>query len=247
MSVECGKCKQPIDYAKDSIKIICDSCRSHAHEGCAGLSATEKRCIPLQNRNLLYFCDNCRACIKSMPQLLKQIAEMNAEIKLLREELISWKSQPKVENLPENIVSEMEERISRAHNVIIYNVEESSSPELAQRIRNDKDSVTNLLSQVGVNCNVIKVVRLGKTRAPNGSKPRPLKLIFPDINTAKEVLRNKNKILNTVYRISNDFTPMQRDHMKQLRLELSNRISKGEQNLTIKYFRGVPKIISSKN
>jgi hypothetical protein len=67
---------------------------------------------------------------------------------------------------------------------------------------------------------------------------------------AKEVLRNKNKLINSdlprSISISDDKTSKQLEYLKNLRTELQLRRDNGEDNITIKYVKGIPSIIESK-
>jgi hypothetical protein len=67
---------------------------------------------------------------------------------------------------------------------------------------------------------------------------------------AKEVMRNKNKRINSdlprSISISDDKTSKQLEYLKNLRTELQLRRDNGEDNITIKYVKGIPSIIESK-
>jgi hypothetical protein len=67
---------------------------------------------------------------------------------------------------------------------------------------------------------------------------------------AKEVLRNKNKLINSdlprSISISDDKTSKQLEYLKNLRTELQLRRDNGEDNITIKYVKGIPSFIESK-
>lgn len=57
-------------------------------------------------------------------------------------------------------------------------------------------------------------------------------------------LLKSDQIFNEI-RITSDKTLKQREQFKNLRKQLSDRISSGEQNLTIKYIKSQPIIIST--
>lgn len=74
-------------------------------------------------------------------------------------------------------------------------------------------------------------------------KCRSLRVIFPTSDAALHVIKNKSKLINSKIKISSDNTKMQLEHLQNLRTELQQRQINGESNLTIKYVKGVPKII----
>lgn len=243
-----GKCRKNVDISKENVKIVCDTCRTFFHEDCSGLTSTEKRCIPLQNRNLMFLCLTCREGLKSLPLLMQQLTALNEEITKLRNEIIALKDQRNcTQHNPEEVLAEIEERINRSNNVIIYNINESMAENISQKISDDKNIVQDILQDTGVSFEINKVVRVGKKQPNNGeNKNRPVKVIFSSASTAKKILKNKNKIRAKEYRIANDFTPNQMKYMKDLRNELAQRVANGE-NLTIRYINGIPKIAAPKS
>lgn len=76
---------------------------------------------------------------------------------------------------------------------------------------------------------------------------RPIKTIFSTATDVFDIIRSKKKILvsnlPSTISISTDRTPYQRESMKKLREELAARQASGEQNLTIKFIKGLPTII----
>lgn len=51
---------------------------------------------------------------------------------------------------------------------------------------------------------------------------------------------------NNNIKISDDKTPSQREYLNNVRLALKRRIDAGEQDLTIRYIKGVPTIVTKK-
>ncbi|KAG8268582.1 hypothetical protein J6590_023963 [Homalodisca vitripennis] len=81
------------------------------------------------------------------------------------------------EIIPEDIISELNDRTRRARNVLVYNIPENRSTNNRARISHDKSLMVKLIQVVSldIGTNDIKVLRLGK---PNKDKQRPIKLIF---------------------------------------------------------------------
>lgn len=90
-----------------------------------------------------------------------------------------------------------------------------------------------------------KVIRVGRMQT---GKSRPIKVIFDSKSDIIDIFNNERKLLQcnaplSSINISSDRTRYQREAMKKLREELIQRTSKGEIDLTIKFFNGGPKII----
>lgn len=91
----------------------------------------------------------------------------------------------------------------------------------------------------------IKAVRLGRR---NDGKVRAVKVSLNSREDALKIIRNKIKLRNSKYNIiiALDQTIMQQNYYKKIKAELDERTNQGE-NLKIKYFNGVPQIITQKN
>jgi hypothetical protein len=202
----------------------CDACKKSFCKECADLTETEVRAIELKNRRMRFFCKNCVL----IPKLSDMISPLQGQVNQLM--LNQQKASPSVNE--ESIINELQDRQNRSKNVIVYNVPESRSSVINQRIVHDNDQIANVINDLGVSVNVCKVIRLGKST--DKSKPRPIKLICKDSAEALDMLRNKKKCKSDI-KIRNDLTKMQRDYMTKILKELSDRKSKGEVNLSLKY------------
>ncbi|KAK5644971.1 hypothetical protein RI129_006271 [Pyrocoelia pectoralis] len=183
-----------------------------------------------------FHCDKCTLEKLQVGELFKIITTLQSEISELKLKLQS----PQLDNISpgvtEELINEITERQRRASNVIIFNVKES-------------DDDTNVINEIvntvgGIDTTKLRFFRLGK---PTQNKNRPVKILFNGELDAKNVLRNKPKILNKFrdYRIASDQTPSQRNYINELRRTLLSRQEKGETNITIKYIHGIPKIVST--
>ncbi|KAG5876715.1 hypothetical protein JTB14_010123 [Gonioctena quinquepunctata] len=241
MSSTCCKCNNNINFDNEIYKLTCDSCGGYLHEKCSGLSATELRCIPLKTRTLMLLCEGCRGSLKSIPKMLKVMDEMQSLLAAMYKEIKEAKGKRVIVEDDEGVLSEVEDRITRSKNVIFYNIHESPSTTIGDKVKDDSKKVNDLLGNCQLDYHISKIIRLGKISTPG--KPRPLKVVFNDSETAKQVLRSRKQIDRNDIKIANYLTVKQRDHLKSLRSELSDRQSKGKADLTIKYIRGVPKIV----
>lgn len=242
MSTICSVCNS--QFADLDTPLKCDSCSQPVHNRCSGLSTTELKCFSLKNRSLKYFCLACDQGLKDLPDIKMLIKKLILEVEELK------KSPPQVSNIAcdnEFIINEISDRNSRATNIICYNICESDSNLSDVRISHDRNQVNSILQTIFTDTGTVipvplKVIRLGRYLS---NKPRPLKVVFNSISESFDVIRNKKK-LSTQYpliSLGSDRTQYQRNLMKKLREELSTRISSGEQGLTIKFVKNVPKIV----
>lgn len=187
--------------------------------------------------------------------------EMQEKIKQMEQNLNSIKSNSNTEknmnlNLPqlqpptacaEDIILEFQDRQQRLNNVIIVGIPEYEGENVVLlRQKYDLEKAVNLLKVILPDCPIpIKTIRLGKY---NAEKTRPLKVCLESHDIVKKLLRNKSK-LSDDQRLYADQTPAQRSYLEQLSAELKRREDEGESNLTIKYIKGIPKIVEkpSKN
>lgn len=143
------------------------------------------------------------------------------------------------------MVSEIHDRIQRERNIVISGIPEMVSRESTERTEHDKKEVNKIIKLADPNCREpTKCFRLGKY---SKEKSRPIKVCFASADIVKSILRNKNNIDKEIANIKcySDQTPMQKEELLKLRAQLNERTEKGEQNLVIKYIKGIPKIIEA--
>lgn len=137
---------------------------------------------------------------------------------------------------------EMIERIKRSYNIIVRNIPEVNDTEDAVII----EKLVNEIEKSASN-NITAISRVGKVK--KSAVPRPVKICFNNLNTPLNILKNKKVIAcNPVlkgFRISDDKSHEQLETLNRMRDELKSRIAGGEKNLTIRYMRGEPTIVSS--
>lgn len=141
----------------------------------------------------------------------------------------------------EAAVNELDLRISKKRYVIFKNIPDNNNDE------DDLQFITGLLDpskiKVDLDLNSITTFRLGGYD-DNQSLPRLLKVRFSDPDDAQYVIYN-NKSFHFPDNITcnSDKTYMQRNMIKNAVIELKNRESRGEKNLTIQYIHKVPKVV----
>lgn len=73
----CNKCKKDI---RDNY-YQCDICNEKVHTGCANLSSSETRCMPLQKKMLFFACDDCKCVLKNIPKLVLLMEEVKEQLR----------------------------------------------------------------------------------------------------------------------------------------------------------------------
>lgn len=241
---KCLICSGTFGDPKDFVR--CDGCRKIVCKDCSGLAETELRCLALKKRTLSYYCQNCERGIALIPDLLKQIADLQTEISEIKKTVQS--NSPKFD--AESVYAEIQDRAIRSKNILIHNIDECPSSNFNERIDHDTRKCRELFTAMELDAGDFKVWRLG----PASNKKRPVKVTFSDSSLALSSVKNRRKLIPRFsnIRISADLTPAQRNHIKSLHEQLEERRRKGEDNLIIQYKYGVPRIttkkaISSKN
>lgn len=149
--------------------------------------------------------------------------------------------------LIECAIKEISERNNRSKNIIVHNVLESTSSNVEDRKRHDKDLVSKLLGDANPN-DILPNFLLFRLGRPLQDKVRPVKLVFPSPDAALNYLNavntfaKKNKLPTVA---SRDRTLQERNYLQKLRDELQSRMAKGETNITIRYVSGSPAIVKT--
>lgn len=225
-------------------EIKCDLCKKYIHTTCSSLTRAEIQCLKANNRNVSYFCDNCKFNGNIINELKQLVMCLQEQIKALREEItpIDTKSN---QISAEHIISEINERRKRAKNIIILNVKEPNNKDVQNRIQSDIDETKKILNDTDLDVNNFKYIRLGKF---SREKVRPIKVIFNNEHSALHVIKNKRNINNENLRVFADQTKLQREYFFKVKQELHNFIAAGDNNKTIKYINNIPTIVDkSKN
>ena len=139
----------------------------------------------------------------------------------------------------EDLLSEIENRHTRASNIIVFNLPK------AVKGKTDLESLNKVFGEIKDFPCAISAGRI--TPKPRDNRPLPLKVSFASKSDALMVLRNKDKLIKYKLTVKNDITPQQQNYLKSLQSELDLRIENGEKNLTIKYKKGIPKIVQIEN
>ena len=192
-------------------------------------------------------------CLSELAQLKVKVGDLNNRVdavtaahqtlamhSALQEQRIS-----KLEAAPcpagtDDVIEELNDRVARARNIIIFELPEPQNVSLEQARTTDAECARTLLQGIcPLGSHDLVVHRLGKS---SSSKSRPLCVGLDSSATVKRILQNKHRYEGPC-KISDDKTPLQRASLKLLREKLRDHHKKGESDMTIRYIRGVPKIV----
>ena len=129
----------------------------------------------------------------------------------------------------------MKERDRRKNNLIVFNVEESSSEDIVVRKQHDMDEMAKLLSVgLGVSSEILNPIRLGP-KIPDSKWPRPLRVSVDNESTkwnilkqAKNLTRPGKETFQKVF-IKRDMTLMEREKDLSLRNQLREKRKTSEE------------------
>lgn len=171
--------------------------------------------------------------------LEQKVSKLQLDINTIQNETVK-KDTPTNNNTCEEMLLELQERQLRQKNIIILGVSEPNNSITMERREHDKMAALNILKTINPNCpEPRKFIRIGRY---NKERSRPLKVIFSTKEEAISILKDKSKQPENI-KIICDETPMQKQYMYKIRETFQQRQENGEENLRIKYVKGVPTII----
>lgn len=178
---------------------------------------------------------------KKLDETLKSLNDVISENNILKEKVSVLEK--KVMNFEQtDFLNEILERDRRKCNIILFNAPEPTSDNASK----DLNLVNSIFSTLKLPIKALNTLRLGN----NVNKPRPLKVILPDVNCVNQILKAKSGLRNVDtlkhLNISTDKTKLQLEQYKTVLNTLLEKKNRGETNFRIGYSRGNP-IILPKN
>ncbi|KAJ8974976.1 hypothetical protein NQ317_013484 [Molorchus minor] len=174
----------------------------------------------------------CDCCV-----LENEISTLKKEVENLKNQIQQAATQTNVNNQSpidntEEMITEMMDRQNRMKNVIMYNIKEATQESYADRVKQDTETVHNILERMRIDKNNTKLFRLGK---PAVNKTRPIKLILNSASDAKLTLKNKHLLTEQGIRVYNDQTKAQQKYFQKIKAELQELINLGDNSKSIKF------------
>lgn len=200
--------------------------------------------IRASTSNIVLEQNNIKASITIMD---KKVSVNEEKLESLETQLTTLKSKPSYTHTAEGqfhaneeIIRELKDRTNRECNIIMAGVLEPQESNDLQNQNKDVTEVCSILSAITKDYALpLKVFRIGK-QSPG--KNRRIKICFNNSETAKTFLRNQHRLPKEI-KLFSDQTPSQIKFLQELKEELVRRQNSGENNLTIKYIKGIPKIV----
>ncbi|CAA9994893.1 unnamed protein product, partial [Nesidiocoris tenuis] len=185
------------------------------------------------------------SALGELDRLEGDLREIKKDVQELKNENLSHRLH-KIESSSgasfQELVSEVRDRQERSANVIFFDVEEGAASTPFQASSTDAAFLEKAFADLNLSMSesVRDFQRIGKFRSSGA--PRPVLVRLSSSETATQMLA-RNRVMNPKkYSISADKTIREREHLQELRNELKSRTDNGENDLTIRYVRGVPLI-----
>ena len=262
MSSTCASCEELL--TPPILPCNCCSKLYHFNVTCAKLTVTEVRALELKTPTLLYFCQDCKnngglkqvfvdtltnvinefhkftVAFGSVDNACETILKNKNDIMELSEKVksISSSSSTTTANNELEIIQEIEERLVKKNNLILYKVNDTNN------LQEDCSYLINIFASIGINISIKNVTRFGKYME-NSGKPRPLLIKLSNSEDVDIVYKNKDKFKNIDIR--KDKTKKQRNAFKNAAHELNERVKNGEKNLVIKLVNNIPAVLENLN
>ncbi len=243
-------------------EIKCERCHGTFHLSCSGIpkEAYEAIKAAAQLTNFIWCCDACRPEVR---QAIAKLEFIESKVEKVEEKLEEWEVvvNKRLKVLEERMekknkeegeklkiiqkktqdIEEEKEKDRRRDNLILYNIPESASQNIAERIRNDWESIKQIFERKGLQLDQKKfknIYRLGREQTLG--KTRPLLIRFVSQEAKKEILKfcndlkflKENESIPIYY--SMDLTVKEREERKKLVEELKRLKEKGQKNLGIR-------------
>ncbi|KAI4476340.1 hypothetical protein M0804_013677 [Polistes exclamans] len=127
-------------------------------------------------------------------------------------------------------------------NSILFNVNENIASTSSAPPLSDDNIVKDIIKKIDPSVHLgSRTRRIGKR---SSDRSRPIRVTLNSKKEVISILKNKSKYSGPVV-IAQDRTKAQRDYLKAIKFKLKARTDDGNQNFTIKYNNGTPKIFNS--
>ena len=249
----CSKCSK--NCTDENSCVQCELCFEWSHTVCLDISAESYKLLKSLTGSRWF----CSRCDSKLDTIMEKAISIEVETKALKTEVNSVKDrldivERKLEgSVHKEIGTALNERTDierRKLNLVMFNLPEIQPEsdvvwDTPEKIAKDIESVTKIMEdelniEIGMDEIVVDARRLGKKDTQSESakagkpKPRPLKIVFKDLNKKREVLAaaknlrtSTNEVAQRLY-INPDLTEAQRKKDKALRDEMWLRRSNNE-------------------
>lgn len=245
----CSCCDKPTE---PHLLLRCCVCFKHFFHACVNITSSEVRVIN-SKKSVQWTCIPCEKVGRDVNSLRAAVVALQGEIKELRQIKESACSVSISDDAFEEIISELDDRQSRKQNIIIFGVPEQRS-DLGKEERQlaEEAAVDDILKVVSpdVNYRQLQRFRLGRFNL-NATRPRPLKIKLECEKFVHDVIRRAKTLKNSPNHnnisLAFDKTFRQIAYYNKVKTQYNERVNKGENNISIKFVRGIPKIVNNLN
>ena len=265
----CGSCDEEVK--RNDKNVECDACKKKYHTSCSKLSDAECNVLSTKT-NLKWYCQLCENDVKDIlsnfekfkkvsHEISKLKSDMDEKLKVFEDRLTKCEasndnndyavtSRNNSNNVAELNRAELDLIESKKSNLIYFNIPESDSDNISDRMKHDFKLVSETYKNVKIDhTDITTLYRVGK----KSERARPLVVKYKNIDRKNEILSSSSK-LSVKYRttsyevfVSIDRTPIQREVHKKLVDELKNRKSNGESDLVIRNGKIIKKFPTGSN
>ena len=127
------------------------------------------------------------------------------------------------ETICTKVVAEISERESRAKNIVMHGIEESTAEEIEEKTREDWEKINQVLSEIGIQEQLGDQTTMKRLGERTENKKRPILLTLDEKKKKQEIITNARKLKDSEnfkqVGISHDLTKIQREELKNLREE----------------------------
>lgn len=189
---------------------------------------------------------------ETQEEINKNLETINKDVSAATE--LATKANAKIPEVFTNVTSEVEDRLARKSNVIVFGIPENAGGDTLSRKSKDGESLIQAFNELSfpVDLSHSTYFRLGKF-SQRLARPRPLKVIFSSMSKASELLcafSQRKKSLDGSSSLKQililpDQTEAQRLSYRNLKLELEDRkIAENNPNFKILTRNGRQQIVS---
>ena len=244
----------------------CDSCQGKMHIACVGFTDHEFVTTRQKSKSIKFVCNSCSTNMSQFKDLKGLITSIQTEfmcsINKLREEFNEQmqglrssfgcdRAAPVSAVQFEEVVQEINDRRNRENNVMVFGVVETSAAAESGGPNSDDAAVSDVVHKLIPSFEgEMRVVRVGRRRSDDG-KPRPVKVTFSSRSIVSELIRKAKGLKDCPeyarVSVAYDRTPRQMQYFREVKDDMKRRMEAGEADLRIRYFNGIPRVISTSN
>lgn len=233
----CPLCTKHV--AKDGVQ--CDLCEYWHHRQCVNMSKETLKVLSKSSTDtncgvIHWICSGCQRGAKKIMAVITQLSNAQAEqgqkIQKLENQIEELRSKAHAADkrteeddtrqlsLKGDMVKEMDDRMRREKNIIVFGLDESSHPQLQQQRKDDAERLGDaILDALGSTVDMSNNKRLGK-KQNDAEQSRPLLVSLKNWADKNVILDNRNKLYSTKkLSAKKDQTPYERKVWKDLIIE----------------------------